>query len=123
MGRAWLSSVVVWLSSSEVVVVATTATATDNYIDGNPLLSPVTKAGPCVLSLARTAPGYVLGRGGPGWAGVGRGRRWGVVASDGLHRLRRRLRRVGVGGGGVSCRKSLPFWNGKSFLSASVPKW
>ena len=105
MARTWSSSVVVWLSSSEVVVVATTAT--DNYIDGNPLLPSATKAGPCVPSLAGTAPGCVLGRGRPGWAGAGRGRRRGVVADDGLHRRRRRLRGVGVGRGGGYLLKEL----------------
>ena len=51
MGRALLSPVVVWLSSSEVLAVATTDTTTDNNTDGNPLLPSATKAGPCVPSL------------------------------------------------------------------------
>ena len=76
-----------------------TDTTTDDYTDGNPLLLLATKAGPCVHSLARAAPGGVLGRGGPGWAGVGRRKRRSVVADGGLHGLRRRLRGVGVGGG------------------------
>ena len=85
---------------------AATDTTTDDYTDGNPLPPSATKAGPCVPSLAGTAPGCVLGRGRPGWAGAGRGRRRGVVADDGLHRRRRRLRGVGVGGGGGYLLKS-----------------
>ena len=110
MGRAWSSSVVVWLSSSEVVVVATTDTTTDNNTDGNPLLPSAIKADPCVLILPKASPECVLGRDRPGWARVGRGRRWGVVADGGLHSLRRRLRGVGVGGGG-GCHAQGPFFS------------
>ena len=67
---------------------ATTDTTTDNNTDGNPLLPSATKADICVPILPKASPEYVLGRDRPGWAGVGRGRRRGVVAGDGLHRLR-----------------------------------
>ena len=101
MGRDCSSPVVVWLSSS-VVVMDTTDTTTDDYTDGKPLLllASATKAGLYVSSLARVVPGCVLGQDRPSRAGVSRGRRWGVVADDGLHRRRRRLRGVGVGRGG-----------------------
>ena len=68
---------------------------TDDYTDDKPLPPPAAKATPRVPSLPRAAPGCVLGRGGPGWAGVGRGGRWGVVV-DSVRTVRRF---VVVGGG------------------------
>ena len=98
---------------------ATTDTTTDDYTDGKPPPPPATKADPCVPSQPRTAPGCVLGRARPGWVGVGRGRRWGVILVDACpHRLRGRLRGDGFEPGGVSCWRYIFIGNGKSFFNA-----
>ena len=80
--------VVVFWWSSDSLRRWSSDTTTDNYTDGKPLPPPATKAAPCVPSLPRAAPGCVLGWARPGWAGVGRGRRWGVVV-DSVRTVRR----------------------------------
>ena len=60
----WLGGV--WLSSSEVAIMATTDTITDDYTDDKPPPPPATKADSCVTSVPRIPPGSVLGGDRPG---------------------------------------------------------